>query len=74
MAHRNISSFETIVALSTPVTSLANKICMSSKVEIQTMQNYAILAALLKNRRYFVKKALSGNWAEVFIWENVKSS
>ena len=28
-----------------------------------------ILAALLKKRRYFVKKALPGNWAEVFIWE-----
>ena len=65
MVEHKLVSFAAVAALWTLVTLLIKLIRLW---KYKQEKNYAILAAMLRKRSYFVKKVSSR--AEVFIWEN----
>ena len=71
MVELKLVSFATVVALWTLVTLLIKLIRMLLKWKCIDCKIMPILAAMLRKRRYFVKKVSSRSTrAGVFIWEN----
>ena len=71
MVEHKLVLFATIVALWTLVTLLIKRIRILLKWKRILGKNYAILAAMLRKRSYFVKRFVPVTRAGVFgIWEN----